>query len=99
MVRTGVIVLLCGVSVCVAKEKYKVSELSEEEDTLRGSRFLTDDQKCDGCVAVSYQYHKTFQTKHKNRPETLGNLPNHVIIEILGKKPFITLRLNLGKLL
>ena len=89
MVRYTVIVLLCLVSVCVAKMSYKVGELSEEENTVYGSRFLTDSQKCDGCSAIAYQVHLSFESKHKNRPESLGEFPSHEIIETLGKIIFV----------
>ena len=80
----GIIILLCIASVCVAKMSFKISQMSEEENTVEGSRFLTDDQKCDGCLAIAYQFHNNLETKHKNRPEALGNLPSHDIIEIVG---------------
>ena len=86
MVRNGVVVFLCFVSVCVAKTSYKVSEMSEEENTVLGSKFLTEYQKCDGCTAISYQLHLGFELKHKNRPESLGDLPDHEVIEAAGKK-------------
>ena len=86
MVRNIVLVFLCLVSVYVsAKTKYKVSEMSEEENTVYGSRFLTNYQKCDGCVAIAHQFHLTFELKHKNRPESLGDLPDHELIEAMGK--------------
>ena len=86
MFRVTTVVVLCLLSVCVAKMSYKVSELSEEENTAYGSRFLTESQKCDGCSAVAYQFHQEFESKHKNRPNSLGNMPNHEVIEVLGKK-------------
>jgi len=83
MVRSIVVVFLCLVSVCVSKTSYKVSEMSEEENTVYGSRFLTANQKCEGCTAISHQFHLAFELKHKNRPESLGDLPDHEIIEAL----------------
>lgn len=85
MVRNGVVVFLCLVSVCVAKTSYKVSEMSEEENTVFGSKFLTEYQKCDGCTAISHQFHLAFELKHKNRPASLGDLPSHEVIEAVGK--------------
>ena len=85
MFRVTTVVVLCLLSVCVAKMSYKVTELSEEENTAYGSRFLTESQKCDGCSAVAYQFHREFESKHKNRPNSLGNMPNHEVIEVLGK--------------
>ena len=85
MVRTVVVVVLYLVSVCMAKMSYKVTELSEEENTVYGSRFLTANQKCDGCTAISHQFHVAFELKHKNRPESLGEIPDHQILEALGK--------------
>ena len=92
MTPRSILLLLCIFSVCVAepelgkpKFRFKVSQPNEEEDIEYGSRFLTDDLKCDGCLAVAFQFHKSFQTKHKNRPESLGILPDHEVIEILGK--------------
>ena len=87
MVRNTVVVLLFFVaSVCVAKLSYKVSQMNEEEDTVFGSKFLTDSQLCDGCIGIAHQIHLSFELKHKNRPESLGDLPDHQIIEALGKK-------------
>ena len=93
MTKRSIFLFLCFFSVCVAepdlgkaKHKFKVPELNDEEDIEYGSRFLTDNLKCDGCLAVTFQFHKNFQAKHKNRPEGLGNLPAHEVIEILGKQ-------------
>ena len=66
--------------------KVKVPQLSDEEDVMYGSRFLTDDLRCDGCLAIAYQFHNSFQKKHKNRPSNLGDLPDHEIIEVAGKQ-------------
>ena len=85
MFRVTTVVVLCILSVCVAKMSYKVTELSEEENTAFGSRFLTESQKCDGCSAVAYQFHQGFELKHKNRPHSLGDMPIHEVIEVLGK--------------
>ena len=92
MVRNGVVVFLCLVSVCVAKTSYKVSEMSEEENTVFGSKFLTEYQKCDGCTAISHQFHLAFELKHKNRPASLGDLPDHEVIEAVGKNQALSLR-------
>ena len=67
---------------------FKPPQLTEEEDTLYGSKFLTDDLRCDGCLAIAYQFHANFQEKHKNRPSTKGNLPESGIIEAAGKYAF-----------
>ena len=64
-------------------------QLNEEEDTLHGSMFLTDDLRCDGCLAVAHQFHANFEDKHKNRPAGLGKLPHSEIIEITGKYYFM----------
>ena len=64
---------------------FKPPQLTEEEDTLHGSKFLTDNLRCDGCLAVAYQFHANFEEKHKNRPASLGKLPHFEIIEITGK--------------
>ena len=64
---------------------FKPPQLTEEEDTLHGSKFLTDDLRCDGCLAVAFQFHAAFQEKHKNRPISLGTLPQSDVIEITGK--------------
>ena len=97
MVRTAVVVLLFFVvSECVAKISYKVSQMNEEEDTVYGSKFLTDSQLCDGCIAIAHQIHLSFELKHKNRPESLGDLPDHQLIEALGKGiSFIYMRLEI----
>jgi hypothetical protein len=65
--------------------------LTEEEDTLRGSKFLTDDQRCDGCLAIAYQFHASFHEKHKNRPKSLGRLSQSDIIEVTGMFKFLML--------
>ena len=84
--KTVAVLLFFVVSECVAKISYKVSQMNEEEDTVLGSLFLTDSQLCDGCIAVAYQIHLTFEVKHDNRPDSLGDLPDHQLIEALGKQ-------------
>ena len=68
---------------------FKPPVLTEEEDTLHGSKFLTDDQRCDGCLAIAYQFHASFQEKHKNRPKSLGRLPQSEVIEVTGMFKFL----------
>ena len=58
--------------------------LTEEEDTLYGSKFLTDDLKCDGCLAISHQLHESFMKKYDNRPASLGLLSQSDVIELTG---------------
>ena len=58
--------------------------LTEEEDTLYGSKFLTDDLKCDGCLAISHQLHESFIKKYDNRPASLGLLSQSDVIELTG---------------
>ena len=58
--------------------------LTEEEDTLYGSKFLTDDLKCDGCLAISHQLHESFMKKYDNRPASLGLLSQSDVIELAG---------------
>ena len=70
---------------------FKPPILTEEEDTLHGSKFLTDDQRCDGCLAIAYQFHASFEEKHRNRPKSLGRLPQSEVIEVTGMFRFIML--------
>lgn len=71
---------------------FKPPILTEEEDTLHGSKFLTDDQRCDGCLAIAYQFHASFEEKHRNRPKSLGRLPQSEVIEVTGMFRFIMLQ-------
>ena len=64
---------------------FKPPVLTEEEDTLHGSKFLTDDLQCDGCLAIAYQFHESFQLQHRNRPKSLGSLTESDVLESTGK--------------
>ena len=64
---------------------FKPPVLTEEEDTLHGSKFLTDDLQCDGCLAIAYQFHESFLQRQGKRPKSLGPLPQSELIDIAGK--------------
>jgi len=61
---------------------FKPPQLTEEEDTLHGSKFLTDDLRCDGCLAIAYQFHESLLERHIKRPQSLGPLPLSELIDI-----------------
>ena len=68
----------------LTKMSFSPPVLTEEEDTLYGSKFLTDDLKCDGCIAISHQLHESFMKKYDNRPVSLGLLSQYDVIELTG---------------
>ena len=68
----------------MTKMSFSPPVLTEEEDTLYGSKFLTDDLKCDGCLAISHQLHESFMKKYDNRPASLGLLSQSDVIELAG---------------
>ena len=68
----------------LTKMSFSPPVLTEEEDTLYGSKFLTDDLKCDGCLAISHQLHESFMKKYDNRPASLGLLSQPDVIELAG---------------
>ena len=63
---------------------FKPPQLTEEEDTLHGSKFLTDDLRCDGCLAIAYQFHESLLQRHTKRPQSLGPLRQSELIDITG---------------
>ena len=68
----------------LTKMSFSPPVLTEEEDTLYGSKFLTDDLKCDGCLAISHQLHESFTKKYDHRPASLGLLSQSDVIELTG---------------
>ena len=69
----------------LTKMSFKPPVLTEEEDTLHGSKFLTDDLQCDGCLAIAYQFHESLLQRQVRRPKSLGPLPQSELIDIAGK--------------
>ena len=69
----------------LTKMSFKPPILTEEEDTLHGSKFLTDDLQCDGCLAIAYQFHESLLQRQVRRPKSLGPLPQSELIDIAGK--------------
>ena len=80
----------------LTKMSFKPPVLTEEEDTLHGSKFLTDDLQCDGCLAIAYQFHESLQQRQAKRPKSLGLLPQSQLIDITGKlQPTMSFTSNL----
>ena len=66
------------------KMSFKPPQLSEEEEKLN---WMPDMMKCDGCLAVAYQFHLAFSKGHVNRENNpKWRLTEGDVIERAGKE-------------
>ena len=62
---------------------FETPQLSEEEQK---SMFLTEDIKCDSCIALAFRIHRQFEkAQDKKRSDPNYNLPEYEILDATGK--------------
>lgn len=89
------IVWSCLLKSCLSQE----SSSDSPEESNNGWKSLvawnpTDEEvkieentvNCECCIATSYVLHSSFESAHKNRPDTIGRLSYPDIIDITGKQ-------------
>ena len=64
------------------------SEISNNVWSPTNEEAVTEENtvSCECCIAVSYVLHTSFESAHKNRPDTIGRLSYPDILDITGKQ-------------
>ena len=88
LIKILVILLPCFLKDCLS-ETCSSDPLKESNNvwipTNEEAKIEENTVKCECCIAVSYVLHTSFESAHRNRPDTIGKLAYPDIIDITGK--------------